>query len=147
MHTCERSARVLIISIWWWCMNAYVHHPLLAHLVHLVYYWEPWFLSFSLFGKSRLIRIYSILVLFIPVKETIYANKCAALLTLVLIIAITFPLGFLPRVDNSAHIEGFLSSALNCWKLADMHMDVLSYLMVKSRIAVWSAFLKHQSAE
>nr|POF01508.1 hypothetical protein CFP56_45306 [Quercus suber] len=55
MHTCERSARVLIISIWWWCMNAYVHHPLLAHLVHLVYYWEPWFLSFSLFGKSRLI--------------------------------------------------------------------------------------------
>nr|POF01507.1 rhomboid-like protein 5 [Quercus suber] len=87
------------------------------------------------------------LVILLTALKTIYANKCAALLTLVLIIAITFPLGFLPRVDNSAHIEGFLSSALNCWKLADMHMDVLSYLMVKSRIAVWSAFLKHQSAE
>ena len=34
---------------------------------------------------------------------------CAALLTLVLNIAINLPLGFLPRVDNSAHIEGFLS--------------------------------------
>ncbi|KAK7815925.1 rhomboid-like protein 5 [Quercus suber] len=40
---------------------------------------------------------------------TIYANKCAALVTLVLIIAINLPLGFLPHVDNSAHIEGFLS--------------------------------------
>ncbi|KAL0009483.1 hypothetical protein SO802_010985, partial [Lithocarpus litseifolius] len=38
-----------------------------------------------------------------------FANKCAALLTLALTIAITFPLGFLPCVDNSAHIEGFLS--------------------------------------
>ncbi|KAF3952753.1 hypothetical protein CMV_021723 [Castanea mollissima] len=40
---------------------------------------------------------------------TIYANKCAALVTLMLIITINLPLGFLPHVDNSAHIEGFQS--------------------------------------
>lgn len=39
---------------------------------------------------------------------TIYANKCAALLTLVLIIALNLAFGFLPRVDNSAHIGGFI---------------------------------------
>lgn len=39
---------------------------------------------------------------------TIYANKCAALLTLVLIIALNLSFGFLPHVDNSAHIGGFI---------------------------------------
>ncbi|XP_015871232.1 RHOMBOID-like protein 5 [Ziziphus jujuba] len=40
---------------------------------------------------------------------TIYANKCAALLTLIVIIAINLAFGFLPHVDNSAHIGGFIS--------------------------------------
>uniref|UniRef100_A0A2N9I3W5 RHOMBOID-like protein n=1 Tax=Fagus sylvatica TaxID=28930 RepID=A0A2N9I3W5_FAGSY len=43
---------------------------------------------------------------------TIYANKCAALLTLLLVIAINLAVGFLPRVDNAAHIGGFLSGFL-----------------------------------
>ncbi|XP_078428535.1 RHOMBOID-like protein 2 [Wolffia australiana] len=40
---------------------------------------------------------------------TIYANKFAALLTLVLIITINLGVGILPHVDNFAHIGGFLS--------------------------------------
>ncbi|XP_038713838.1 RHOMBOID-like protein 5 [Tripterygium wilfordii] len=43
---------------------------------------------------------------------TIYANKCAALMTLVMVIALNMALGFLPRVDSSAHIGGFLSGFL-----------------------------------
>ncbi|KAF5466726.1 hypothetical protein F2P56_016630 [Juglans regia] len=43
---------------------------------------------------------------------TIYENKLAALLTLVLIISLNLAVGFLPRVDNSAHIGGFLSGFL-----------------------------------
>ncbi|CAN7026749.1 unnamed protein product [Brassica oleracea var. botrytis] len=40
---------------------------------------------------------------------TIYANKAAALVTLLFIIAINLGLGLLPRVDNFAHIGGFLT--------------------------------------
>ncbi|CAD5316142.1 unnamed protein product [Arabidopsis thaliana] len=40
---------------------------------------------------------------------TIYANKAAALITLLFIIAINLALGMLPRVDNFAHIGGFLT--------------------------------------
>uniref|UniRef100_A0A1D1ZH94 RHOMBOID-like protein n=1 Tax=Anthurium amnicola TaxID=1678845 RepID=A0A1D1ZH94_9ARAE len=43
---------------------------------------------------------------------TIYANKFAALLTLVFIIAINLAVGILPHVDNFAHIGGFLSGFL-----------------------------------
>ncbi|KAF2291752.1 hypothetical protein GH714_035451 [Hevea brasiliensis] len=43
---------------------------------------------------------------------TIYANKLAALLTLVLIIIINLAVGILPHVDNFAHIGGFLSGFL-----------------------------------
>ncbi|GMH09420.1 hypothetical protein Nepgr_011261 [Nepenthes gracilis] len=43
---------------------------------------------------------------------TIYANKAAALLTLVAIIAFNLALGLLPRVDNFAHIGGFLTGLL-----------------------------------
>ncbi|KAG8374335.1 hypothetical protein BUALT_Bualt11G0121000 [Buddleja alternifolia] len=43
---------------------------------------------------------------------TIYANKVAALLTLVIIIAINLAVGILPQVDNFAHIGGFLSGFL-----------------------------------
>lgn len=40
---------------------------------------------------------------------TIYANKFAALLTLVFIVAINLAVGLLPHVDNFAHIGGFIS--------------------------------------
>ncbi|XP_019706015.2 RHOMBOID-like protein 2 [Elaeis guineensis] len=40
---------------------------------------------------------------------TIYANKFAALLTLVVIIAINLAVGILPHVDNFAHIGGFIT--------------------------------------
>ncbi|EPS62694.1 hypothetical protein M569_12091, partial [Genlisea aurea] len=43
---------------------------------------------------------------------TIYANKVAALLTLVVIIAINLAVGILPHVDNFAHIGGFISGFL-----------------------------------
>ncbi|XP_030968891.1 RHOMBOID-like protein 5 [Quercus lobata] len=43
---------------------------------------------------------------------TIYANKCAALFSLVIIIGINLAVGFLPGVDNSAHIGGFISGFL-----------------------------------
>ncbi|GAB4842066.1 hypothetical protein Ancab_012026 [Ancistrocladus abbreviatus] len=40
---------------------------------------------------------------------SIYCNKCAALSTLLVVIALNLALGFIPGVDNSAHIGGFLS--------------------------------------
>ncbi|KAF2297745.1 hypothetical protein GH714_002534 [Hevea brasiliensis] len=43
---------------------------------------------------------------------TIYANKIAALMTLVIIIAINLAVGILPHVDNFAHIGGFLTGFL-----------------------------------
>ncbi|CAK8535679.1 unnamed protein product [Lathyrus sativus] len=43
---------------------------------------------------------------------TIYSNKCAALTSLLLIIGLNLAVGFLPHVDNSAHIGGFLSGFL-----------------------------------
>ncbi|KAK9072932.1 hypothetical protein SSX86_009368 [Deinandra increscens subsp. villosa] len=43
---------------------------------------------------------------------TIYANKAAALITLVVIILINLAVGILPHVDNFAHIGGFLSGFL-----------------------------------
>ncbi|XP_057950561.1 RHOMBOID-like protein 3 [Malania oleifera] len=43
---------------------------------------------------------------------TIYTNKAAALLTLLVIVAINLAVGILPHVDNFAHIGGFLSGFL-----------------------------------
>ncbi|GJW21550.1 rhomboid-like protein 2 [Tanacetum coccineum] len=43
---------------------------------------------------------------------TIYANKAAALTTLVIIILINLAVGILPHVDNFAHIGGFLTGFL-----------------------------------
>ncbi|KAH7531129.1 hypothetical protein ACOSP7_027422 [Xanthoceras sorbifolium] len=43
---------------------------------------------------------------------TLYTNKAAALLTLLVIIAINLVIGILPHVDNFAHIGGFLSGFL-----------------------------------
>ncbi|KAK7831655.1 rhomboid-like protein 2 [Quercus suber] len=46
-----------------------------------------------------------------------------ALVTLVVVIAINLPLGFLPLVDNSAHIEGFLSGF-------PLGLDILLFLSI-----------------
>lgn len=43
---------------------------------------------------------------------SIYANKVAALLTLVVIIAVNLAVGILPHVDNFAHLGGFVSGFL-----------------------------------
>ncbi|XP_048426930.1 RHOMBOID-like protein 2 [Pyrus x bretschneideri] len=43
---------------------------------------------------------------------TIYTNKVAALLTLLVIVAINLAIGILPHVDNFAHIGGFLTGFL-----------------------------------
>ncbi|GMY07108.1 RHOMBOID-like protein 3 [Fagus crenata] len=43
---------------------------------------------------------------------TIYTNKAAALITLLVIIVINLGLGILPHVDNYAHIGGFLTGFL-----------------------------------
>ncbi|XP_010545774.1 PREDICTED: RHOMBOID-like protein 5 [Tarenaya hassleriana] len=40
---------------------------------------------------------------------SIYENKCTALMTLILIIALNLSVGFLPYVDNSAHCGGFVA--------------------------------------
>lgn len=43
---------------------------------------------------------------------SIYTNKAAALVTLIIIIAINLAVGLLPHVDNYAHIGGFMSGFL-----------------------------------
>ncbi|GJM91263.1 hypothetical protein PR202_ga07622 [Eleusine coracana subsp. coracana] len=43
---------------------------------------------------------------------TIYSNKAAALMTLLVVIAINLAIGILPHVDNFAHIGGFLTGFL-----------------------------------
>ncbi|XP_031493656.1 RHOMBOID-like protein 2 [Nymphaea colorata] len=43
---------------------------------------------------------------------TIYSNKAAALVTLMVIIAINLVVGIVPHVDNFAHIGGFLTGLL-----------------------------------
>ncbi|XP_042502867.1 RHOMBOID-like protein 5 [Macadamia integrifolia] len=43
---------------------------------------------------------------------TIYSNKCAALSSLLLIVAINMAVGYIPGVDMSAHIGGFVSGFL-----------------------------------
>ncbi|KAL2898970.1 RHOMBOID-like protein 1 [Bienertia sinuspersici] len=43
---------------------------------------------------------------------TIYANKLAALLTLILVIILNLAVGVLPHVDNFAHIGGFITGFL-----------------------------------
>ncbi|KAF0893372.1 hypothetical protein E2562_024195 [Oryza meyeriana var. granulata] len=43
---------------------------------------------------------------------TIYSNRCAAMVNLIIIAAINLALGILPRVDNFAHIGGFATGFL-----------------------------------
>ncbi|OIW03970.1 hypothetical protein TanjilG_30246 [Lupinus angustifolius] len=46
------------------------------------------------------------------INWTIYANKFAALLTLIVIVVINLAVGILPHMDNFAHIGGFISGFL-----------------------------------
>ncbi|RWW80648.1 hypothetical protein BHE74_00010998 [Ensete ventricosum] len=46
------------------------------------------------------------------INWTIYSNRVAALLTLMVIIVINLGIGLFPHVDNFAHIGGFLSGFL-----------------------------------
>lgn len=46
------------------------------------------------------------------VNWTIYANKCAALSTLLIVIVMNLAFGLLPHVDNSAHVGGFITGFL-----------------------------------
>ncbi|XP_020592673.1 RHOMBOID-like protein 5 isoform X2 [Phalaenopsis equestris] len=43
------------------------------------------------------------------INWALYANKCAALLTLLVVIALNMAVGMVPHVDSSAHIGGFIS--------------------------------------
>uniref|UniRef100_A0A7N0UEA9 RHOMBOID-like protein n=2 Tax=Kalanchoe fedtschenkoi TaxID=63787 RepID=A0A7N0UEA9_KALFE len=43
---------------------------------------------------------------------TIYANKCASLFTLIIVIVLNLALTFIPNVDGSAHIGGFVAGFL-----------------------------------
>ncbi|KMT00679.1 hypothetical protein BVRB_9g219680 [Beta vulgaris subsp. vulgaris] len=43
---------------------------------------------------------------------TIYANKCSAILSLIVVIALNLAVGLIPGVDSSAHIGGFVSGFL-----------------------------------
>ncbi|CAO2815266.1 unnamed protein product [Amaranthus hypochondriacus] len=43
---------------------------------------------------------------------TIYANKCTAITSLMLVIALNLAVGLIPGVDSSAHIGGFISGFL-----------------------------------
>ncbi|KAL9232019.1 hypothetical protein vseg_007169 [Gypsophila vaccaria] len=43
---------------------------------------------------------------------SIYANKCSALLSLMVIVALNLAVGLIPGVDSSAHIGGFVSGVL-----------------------------------
>lgn len=46
------------------------------------------------------------------INWTLYANKCAALLTLIVVIALNMAVGMVPHVDSSAHIGGFICGFL-----------------------------------
>ncbi|XP_021866652.1 RHOMBOID-like protein 5 [Spinacia oleracea] len=43
---------------------------------------------------------------------TIYANKCSAITSLIVVIALNLAVGLIPGVDNSAHIGGFVTGFL-----------------------------------
>ncbi|KAI9107376.1 hypothetical protein K1719_021413 [Acacia pycnantha] len=43
---------------------------------------------------------------------SVYTNKCSTLMVLVVVIVLNLAVGFLPKVDNSAHIGGFISGFL-----------------------------------
>ncbi|KAM4080375.1 hypothetical protein ACJW30_11G011200 [Castanea mollissima] len=92
-------------------MKAFIHHPLVILLTALeaCSYMMTCEIKIFIGASGALFVLLGAMVSKLFTNWTIYANKCAALVTLMLIITINLPLGFLPHVDNSAHIEGFQS--------------------------------------
>ena len=76
---------------------------------------EQCYLNFSPIGLSMLTRyllsskLYVLLLWFLSVLYFLFFLQAAALFTLLFIIAINLGLGLLPRVDNFAHIGGFIT--------------------------------------
>ncbi|KAM4080380.1 hypothetical protein ACJW30_11G011700 [Castanea mollissima] len=92
-------------------MKAFIHHPLVILLIALeaCSYMMTCEIKIFIGASAALFVLLGAMVSKLFTNWTIYANKSAALVTLMLIITINLPLRFLPHVDNSAHIEGFQS--------------------------------------
>ncbi|XP_002517616.2 RHOMBOID-like protein 5 [Ricinus communis] len=68
--------------------------------------------SISVGASGALLGLLGSMLSELLMNWTIYANKCSAISTLLLIIALNLAFGLIPHVDNSAHIGGFLSGFL-----------------------------------
>ncbi|CAL9063426.1 RHOMBOID-like protein 3 [Musa acuminata AAA Group] len=68
--------------------------------------------SISVGASGALFGLLGAMLSELIINWTIYSNRVAALLTLVVIIAINLGIGLFPHVDNFAHIGGFLSGFL-----------------------------------
>ncbi|KAG6474531.1 RHOMBOID-like protein 3 [Zingiber officinale] len=66
----------------------------------------------SVGASGALFGLFGAMVSELIINWTIYSNRVAALLTLVVIIAINLGIGLFPHVDNFAHIGGFSSGFL-----------------------------------
>ncbi|GAB4826382.1 RHOMBOID-like protein 3 [Ancistrocladus abbreviatus] len=76
---------------------------------------------------------------------TIYTNKAAALLTLLLVILINLAVGILPHVDNFAHIGGFLSGFfLGFVLLPRPHIGWLTSRNLPSGVGIKSKYEAYQ---
>ncbi|KAE9459516.1 hypothetical protein C3L33_08575, partial [Rhododendron williamsianum] len=98
----EHQGWRLISCIW---LHAGVIH-LLANMLSLV------FIGIRLeqqFGFGALFGLLGAMLSELFTNWTIYTNKAAAVLTLVIIIVINLAVGILPHVDNFAHIGGFFT--------------------------------------
>ncbi|EOA37577.1 hypothetical protein CARUB_v10011917mg [Capsella rubella] len=65
--------------------------------------------SISVGASGALLGLMGAMLSELLINWTIYANKLAALFTILFIIAINLAIGLLPWVDNFAHIGGFLT--------------------------------------
>ncbi|XP_050234181.1 RHOMBOID-like protein 5 [Mercurialis annua] len=68
--------------------------------------------SISVGASGALLGLLGSMLSELLVNWTIYTNKCSAISTLLLVIGLNLALGFIPHVDNSAHIGGFISGLL-----------------------------------
>ncbi|KAA0044094.1 RHOMBOID-like protein 1 isoform X2 [Cucumis melo var. makuwa] len=73
---------------------------------------------------------------------TIYSNKVAALVTLLVIIVINLAVGILPHVDNFAHIGGFISGFLLGFIVGCGSLVPRSLIDSKSSPLVWFYFVE-----
>ncbi|XP_050944809.1 RHOMBOID-like protein 5 isoform X2 [Cucumis melo] len=106
----ERGEGWRLVSCTW--LHAGVIH-LLANMLSLLFIGVRLEQEFGFFGASgALFGLLGAMLSELITNWTIYANKCAALMSLILIIALNLAVGFVPHVDNSAHIGGFISGFL-----------------------------------